>query len=437
MNDAVTEVTNSRLARIRSLLVTFVLAVIVSGLAAVFARFFRESILFVLEQVGGDKKSTVVAQQTPRLVVFVLVTSGLLAASWIARVAMRWRHERLGLGAVAEAARGNGAGPSVGGTLVRASGTWISMSTLASLGREAAILETGGSVGAWVGKKMRRPPADLAATGIAAAFAAAYHAPIGAFLYVREHVVNRAERRTIGCTLAGGVFGYLITVHFLGGTTIFHRGNHPLSGGSFVRAAVGLVPALVSTRVFFALRGRLTPRNEPCIESRRVWLRSLAFASVGGLTVALVPMTSGNGMEAIREGFAKATVGLALALCVGKLIATTASIASGAPGGVFSPSMAVAAGAALLSYEAFTKAGVTLPGSHWDGMLAAMSVGIAVGTRTPLVGVVVVAELAGDVRLIPVCAASVAVAKLIEVSADRLRLVRRIEPPVDTVSVDG
>lgn len=437
MNDAVPEVTTSRLARIRSMLVTFVLAVVVSGLSALFARFFRESIIFVLEHVGGDKKSTVVAQQTSRLLVFVLVTSGLFAAAWIARIAMRWRHERLGLGAVAEAARGNGSGPSVSGTLVRASGTWIAMSTLASLGREAAILETGGSVGAWLGTKMRRPPADLAATGIAAAFAAAYHAPIGAFLYVREHVVNRPERRTVGCALAGGVFGYLISVHLLGGTTIFHSGDHPLSGGSFVRAAAGLVPALVATRVFFALRKRLAPRNEPCTESRRVWIRSLVFAVVGGLTVAIAPMTSGNGMEAIREGFAKATVGLALALCIGKLIATTASIASGAPGGVFSPSMAVAAGAALLSYEMCTKAGITLPGSHWDGMLAAMSVGIAVGTRTPLVGVVVVAELAGDLRLVPVCAASVAVAKLIEVSADRIRFAHRIEPPIDTVSVDG
>ena len=419
------------------MLVTFALAVVVSGFGALFARFFRESILFTLEHLGGDKKSTVVAQQSPRIVVFALVTAGLLTASWIARVAMRWRHERLGLGAVADAARGEGVGPSVQGTVVRSSATWLAMVSLASLGREAAILETGGSTGAWLGRKMGRPPADLASTGIAAAFAAAYHAPIGAFLYVREHVVNRPERRTVGCALAGGVFGYLITVHFLGGTTIFHRGDRPLSGGSFVRAAAGVVPALVATRVFFALRQRLAPRNQPCAESRRVWARSATFALIGGLTVAALPMTSGNGMEAIREGFEKATFGLAIALCVGKLIATTASIASGAPGGVFSPSMAVAAGAALLSYEAFAKAGVTLPGSHWDGMLAAMSVGIAIGTRTPLVGVVVVAELAGDLRLIPVCAASVAAAKLIEMSADRLRFVRRNEAPIDSLTVDG
>ena len=126
-------------------------------------------------------------------------------------------------------------------------------------------------------------------------------------------------------------------------------------------------------------------------------------------------------MEAIRRGLTGATIGLALALLVGKIVATTAALGSGAPGGVFAPSMAVAAGAALLCFETLDRLGVSLPGSHWDGMLAAMSVGIAVGTKTPLVGVVVVAELAGDARLLPVCAASVVGATLLELAMRSLR----------------
>jgi CIC family chloride channel protein len=424
-------------ARLRGLLLTFVLALTVSAFGALFARFFRESILFTLDHVGGDRSSTAVAQNSHRLVVFGLVTFGLVAAAWIGRVAQRWRHERLGLTAVADAARGLGTGPSVSGTLLRSSGTWVAMVSLASLGREAAILETGGSFGAWLGRTVKRPPADLAVTGIAAAFAAAYHAPIGAFLYVREHVVHQPMRRTAGCALAGGVLGWAISVQFLGGERVFASGDHPLRPGAFVHAAVGLVPALLATSLFFSLRQRVTPRTAPIIECRRVWLRSIAFAIVGGLTVALVPLTSGNGMEAIRKGATGATVGLALALCLGKLIATAASVGSGAPGGIFSPSMAVAAGAALLCFEGLTKAGVNLPGSHWDGMLAAMSVGIAVGTRTPLVGIIVVAELAGDFRLIPVCALSVGGAKLLELAAKRVVPSRRRAPLVDVLSVDG
>jgi CIC family chloride channel protein len=412
-----------QLARLRGLLLTFVLALTVSAFAALFARVFRESIMFTLDHVGGNKSSIVVAAHHHRLVVFALVTTGLLVAAWIGRVAVRRHHERLGLAAVADAARGAGIGPSIRGTLTRAAGTWTAMASLGSLGREAAILETGGSFGAWLGRTMHRPPADLAVTGIAASFAAAYHAPIGAFLYVREHVVRQPARRTAGCALAGGLLGFVISRQFLGGTSIFARGTNPLHFGSFVQAAVGLVPALIATRVFFLLRERVTTPRHLTMSTTYVWMRSITFALIGGATVAFIPLTSGNGMEAIRRGadLKTATIGLALALCLGKLLATTAALGSGAPGGVFSPSMAVASGAALLCFEGLAKAGVTLPGSHWDGMLAAMSVGIAVGTRTPLVGIIVVAELAGDARLLPVCALSVGGAWLIEKVVQRVR----------------
>lgn len=407
--------------RLRAPLLTLALTLVVGAFGAVFAHLFREAIFFTLDHVAGDKSSTRVAQDSPRWVVFVVVTSGLLVAAWIGRVAVRRRHERLGLAAVADAARGSGTGPSVQGTLLRSSGTFVAMSSLASLGREAAILETGGSFGAWLGRTFRRQPADLAVTGIAASFASAYHAPIGAVLYVREHVVNRPERRIVACALAGAVIGQLVSVHLLGGKSIFARGIAPLGAGAFVRAGVALVPALLATKLFFALRQRVTPVSTPTSESARVWLRSSAFAVVGGITVAAVPLASGNGMEAIRLGLTGATIGLALALLVGKIVATTAALGSGAPGGVFAPSMAVAAGAALLCFETLDRLGVSLPGSHWDGMLAAMSVGIAVGTKTPLVGVVVVAELAGDARLLPVCAASVVGATLLELAMRSLR----------------
>ena len=276
------------------------------------------------------------------------------------------------------------------------------------------MLETGGSVGASIARRLKRPPADLAATGIAAAFAAAYHAPVGAYLYVQEHVVHRPLRRTLRCALAGAVIGFLIADVGLGGNAIFAHGIDPLGAGAFERAAIGLVPALAATRLFFWIRKSVAAPGAPSPESVRVWVRSLAFALAAGAIVAFVPLTSGNGMEAIRHGLTDATIGVALALTLGKLAATCAAIGSGAPGGVFSPSMAVAAGAALLSYEFIERTGVSLAGSHWDGMLAAMAIGVAVGTGTPLVGIVIVSELAGDARLLPICALSVGGARLIE-----------------------
>ncbi|MEI7617628.1 MAG: chloride channel protein [Actinomycetota bacterium] len=414
----------SRWSRITGMLVTFLAAVAVSAFAALFAFGFRRSIRYLLEYFGGDHRSTAVSQSTSPLLVFAIVTGGLLLASWLGRLASSWRHQRLGLLSIAEATLGVGDGPSLSGTLVRTSGTWVAMASLASLGREATILEVGGSFGSWLSRKINRPPADLAVTGVAAAFAAVYHAPIGGFLYVREHVVNQPKLRIAGSALAGGVLGWAISMRFLGGGPVFERGFAPLGVDSFVHAAVGLVPALVATRLFFTVRQRILPAQLPMAATVHTWVRSALFAALGGLTIALVPLASGNGMDAISKGVTGATIGLGLALCFGKIVATTASLAAGAPGGAFSPSMAVAAGAALLAFEALDKLGIPLSGSHWDGMLAAMSVGIAVGIQAPLVGIVVVAELAGDVRLVPVCALSVLGARAIQLAVDKIGVAR-------------
>jgi chloride channel protein, CIC family len=131
---------------------------------------------------------------------------------------------------------------------------------------------------------------------------------------------------------------------------------------------------------------------------------------VGGTTVALVPLTAGNGLEAIRHAVGDATLGVAAALLLAKFVATTASIGCGAPGGVMSPSLAVAGGAALMGDVALRALGADLGAARWDAMLAVMAVGIAVSVRAPLTAVFMVAELAGDLRLVPLTALAVALA---------------------------
>ena len=92
------------------------------------------------------------------------------------------------------------------------------------------------------------------------------------------------------------------------------------------------------------------------------------------------------------------------ALALAKLAATAATLRVGVPGGVFSPSLAVSAGWALLAFIGLDALGFDLPGARWDGMIAAMAVGIAVGLGSPLLAAVVVPEMVGSVSLLPVCA---------------------------------
>jgi H+/Cl- antiporter ClcA len=70
-------------------------------------------------------------------------------------------------------------------------------------------------------------------------------------------------------------------------------------------------------------------------------------------------------------------------------------------------------------------------------MLAAMSLGIAVGTQAPLVGIVVIAELAGDARLIPVCALSVVGVRALELAVRKLRASRSAGMQVVAETLDA
>ena len=142
-------------------------------------------------------------------------------------------------------------------------------------------------------------------------------------------------------------------------------------------------------------------------------------------------------MEALRTSATVGTAGVACALLIGKLIATTAAVGSGAPGGVVSPSLAVAGGAALASFVALDAFGVQLGGSKWDGILIAMAVGVAISVRSPLVALVMVAEMAGDARVLPLTALAVGVAIALDRAVDHVQRIAGKPVPIALHDEDG
>ncbi len=393
----------------------------VAAAAAAFAHLFRDSTLAVMGWLSGAEGPVQAAAALPRPVVLAVVTAAVLVAVMMNRVAGRVGNGRSGLSDVAASARGEGPGPSFRSTVVRSSATWIASAGMTSIGRESAIIETGGAVGFGVGKRLGRWAPDLAAAGIAAAFAAAYHAPIAALVYVEEHLQVRRSRRSAVYTLAGAGVGHLVSVRLLGGSPIF-PGTQGSRSGMLVLGVIGLLPAIVGARVFLEGRLRLEERTRARtrrIVPRRVRPVVIACAVVSAAVVAGVPYVAGNGMEAIRaasQDAAGATIAVGLALGLGKLVATTGSLGSSAPGGALSPTIAIAAGWALLLFGGIEAIGVALPGAVYDGMLAAMAVGVAVGLRAPLMAIVLIPEMVGDLSLLLVCAAVV----LPAAAADRL-----------------
>lgn len=402
----------------RPVIVTVVLFAVVAAGSAVFAHLFRTTTLDALHWLTDERSATEAATSLNRGVLCLLVSAAVAVAAFVGgAVDRRWR-QHVGVEAVAASARGESRSISLRATAMRATATWLMSVCAVSVGRESAIIETGGAAGAVSSRKLRGRGDAMALAGIAAAFSAAYHAPIASLLYVEEHLEVGRSRRAIVFAVAGSAGGYGATRLLFDGTALFP----PVDGSMWdllAPAAIALLPAVVAARLFLQLRVRLNGR---AISDRfgvhRVTV-VIALSLLAGLAVAAFPLAAGNGMEALRAASDDATVTLALGLLVGKLIGTTAALAAGAPGGVLSPSMGVAGGAGLLTLLAAEHLG--LGGGHlWEAVVACMAIGVAVGMRTPLVAIVLVPELLGDYRLIVPIALVVGAALVIDRLLDRI-----------------
>jgi H+/Cl- antiporter ClcA len=239
----------------------------------------------------------------------------------------------------------------------------------------------------------------------------------------------------VAFTVAGAAGGHAVAVGAFDGGALLRRidGSRP---GLIGLSLLCLLPAVVAGRGLLEFRDRIT--GAAFAERRRRWRWTIValMAAVAGLTVAVAPMAAGNGMDALRVASTNATLGMALALAVGKLAGTGAALAAGVPGGILFPTVGIAAGWALVTYLAADAAGIAV--AHpWDAMVGAMAIGVAVGLRSPLVAVFLIPEMLGDLTLVPAIAAVVAVAVAVDRGIDRVELFRGVMVPAGVHDEDA
>lgn len=419
----------------RSPLLTAALFFGVVFAAGAFAHYFRESLHWAIDLYGSSTSPTTTARHLSRWVVFAMASSivGIAAAIGTA-VEKRWSGH-VGVESVAASARGEERRISAAATALRGLATWIVSSGLVSIGRESAIIEAGGALGAVTARRLRGRGDMMAAVGIAAAFSAAYHAPLAAIIYVEEHLQVRKSRRARWFVPIGAIGGHIVSAGLLGGKTIFP----PIQGSRWTVLGLGLialVPAVLASRCFLELRLRVKATHLTRKTGLPLWTTITLFSVAAGGAVALFPIAAGNGMEALREASIRSTVALAVGLTAGKVIGTLASLGAGAPGGVLTPTISVSAGFALLTLLALRWLGFGVS-SPWDGIVAAMAIGLAVGMRSPFGAIALVPELLGDYGLIPAIAVIVFLAWVLNRGLDRLIEGRDQHPPATVYDEDA
>lgn len=390
-----------------------VLAICAVGVvAAGFAHLFVLAGEAVLNLWSGERTPARAALVTPAAAVVAVVLLATFVSAGIARLSRQAGSGRTGLGHVKLALDGDPAEiaslrPSLRASLVRAIGTFGSSVGLTSIGRETAMIETGGALGATVGQRFRLGP-TVAVAGVAAAFTGAYTAPLGALAYADDHIGIRRNRRAALHATLGAAAGYAT------GAVLWERHSvlpHPdvVEPSLLVTVLVMVVPTTLAARGLFALR-RVAERSVPRFGGT-AWI---ACAVAAALSVGIARAAAGNGMNAMALAAAEPVLWAAVGLAVFRVAGLLAALAAGVPGGVILPTMAIVAGWGLLTVIAVERLGFDLPGSRWDAMILAAAVGVAVGLRSPVMAVVLVPEMVGDYRLLPFTAIAVLLASAVD-----------------------
>ncbi len=272
-----------------------------------------------------------------------------------------------------------------------------------ALGREGPTVQVGASVMFALGRLSPRRQPGLILAGAAAGVAAAFNTPLAGIVFAIEEMSRSFEARTSGLILSTMIAAGLVSLALLGNYAYFGTTTMALHGAqSWLAVGVcgvagGLAGGVFSRLVVLAAGAR-----------HRGWVRvkrhPVALAGVCGLVVALAGLASGDTIYG--TGYAQVAAMLAgtpppQSFGGLKLLATLASAVSGAPGGIFSPSLAVGAGIG-------ENLGLLLPQVPLGTMALLGMVGYFAGVvQAPITAFVIVTEMTnGEAVVVPLMLAA-------------------------------
>ena len=271
----------------------------------------------------------------------------------------------------------------------------------ASIGREgptvqigAAIMHSLSRISSFPHEGMKR---GLILAGGAAGVAAAFNAPLAGVVFAIEEMSRSFSQRTSGIVITAVVVAGIVSLALLGNYAYFGQTDATLEWSTgwlavIVCGSAGGIAGGVFARLLMAAGAGLTG---PLRALRRS--RPQVFAALCGLALAVVGLASRNTIYGTGYSETRALLtglgDIPASFGVLKLAATVVSYASGIPGGIFAPSLAIGAGlgsdVALLLPDA-PVAAVTILGM----------VGFFAGAvQAPITAFVIVIEMTRDTRM--------------------------------------
>ena len=240
------------------------------------------------------------------------------------------------------------------------------------------------------------------ACGAAAGMAGAYHAPLAGRLFFAEVLFGTMILASLGPVVVSAVVA-LLTTNVLSDSNAllyavhFTRELHVMEYAMIV--STGLVAGVCGPLFMWLMtashNGFLRLKLSP------PWQLALGGLIVGLLSL-LTPAVWGNGYSVVQSYLLSPpllTVVSGIFIC--KLLAVLASSGSGAPGGVFTPTLFVGLSVGMLLGRTW---GLWLPGPDEIAILlglTGMATLLAATTHAPIMSTLMVCEMTGEYRLLP------------------------------------
>ena len=272
----------------------------------------------------------------------VLVAAGLIAGG----VAYLLAHEPGGhAGELSEAMWfGNGVLP-FGKTVFRGCLSIVLVAMGASLGREAAPKQTGAAIAGALAQWQQLPPTLcrlLAACGAGAGMAAVYNVPFGGALFALEVLLGTLKLPLVPPMLVASLVATATSWLFLPNLPTYAVPDYDLSMVQVVWAAlIGPLAGLAAVGFVRAISWADSRKPKGC------WMlvTPLLVFAVLGLLALPFPQLLGNGRGLVQQAFVGdvGTGVLIAVLLLLKPLVTCGCLGSGAPGGLFTPTICVGA----------------------------------------------------------------------------------------------
>lgn len=281
-------------------------------------------------------------------------------------------------------------------SLVKIGAALFSIGSGGSIGREGPMVQLAAVLSSRMGRWREFSPPQLrliVACGAAAGITSAYNAPIAGAFFVAEIILGSIAMESLGPLVAASVAAALTARVVTDVRTLYEVPRFVLSSPweMVPYITLGLLAGTLAPWFLRSLR-----RAEQFFTAQCRW--QMLRLAIGGLVVGAlairVPEVCGNGYTVVLDILNGRVLWLPLLLIAGcKWLATAASFGSGAPGGVFTPSLFMGASAGYLFGSAVHEiwpAGAVNPQAF---ALVGMGAFLSAATQAPVMAVIMLFEM--------------------------------------------